>query len=220
MSDSSPSLRAPPEPDEQVLYQRPSKLTTICIVSLVICLFALLTAATAASGGMGASNPFSQMAEMGQPAEVVQMQRAMTAEIQAATKEWARWYAAIVFLNLALTGLLVSGSVLALKMTRPGDKLLGFGFAVGIASELVAILPTIAVQRTTMEVMERWMPGMMAQSGTGAELDQTLSSIMRVSMVAGMTMAAIFALAKLGFFAWGLKYLRHSEVRARFAARS
>ena len=105
-------------------------------------------------------------------------------------------------------------------MLRPGDKLLSVGFAIGIAGELVAILPTIAVQKSTMEVMERWMPGLMGQNATAPELDETLSAIMRVSMVAGMAMAAIFALAKLGFFALGLTYLRRGEVRSRFAARS
>jgi hypothetical protein len=191
----------------------------VCIVSLVLSLFALLTAVTAISGGIGAGNPFDRIAELGQTSDVVRVQRAMTAEIQAATQEWIHWYVVIVILNLALTGLLVSGSVLSLRMARPGDRLLSIGFAVGIAAEVVAAYPTIAVQRATMEVLNRWLPGLMAGNTASPGFNETLSSFVRASVVAGIAMAGIFALGKLGFFLWGLRTMRRHEIRERFAAR-
>ncbi len=199
---------------------RPSTLTSLCIIGLALAVFALLAAATSVSGAFGSSNPFQSLSELGQPAEVVEMQRAMQAEINAAMAPWATWYAVLSGLNLLLAAGLIAGGVLTLRLRRPGVEVYWLTFALGLVTDGLAIVPTVAVQRATFAAIDGQLGRLLAQAQSPPGMPgfgETMQGIMRASMIAGAAFAVLMILGKLGFYVWGSWYLKQPRIRSLFS---
>jgi hypothetical protein len=207
---------------ESDLPRRPGGLTTLCIAALVLALFALLGAATAASGGNIEPSMFFSL---GQPDAVVRVQQAMQAELREIVRPWLTWFYLVAILNLGVAGVLCAGGVLGLKMRRPANILLLVGFIAGLISEAVGVVPGFAVQKESVAILERYVPLLVEASLQGTQqpvagLQDMTASMTKMSSIVGLLMTALISLAKVGFYVFGIIYLRRPMIRSLFAERA
>jgi hypothetical protein len=198
---------------------RTGALTTLCIVAVVVALFAFFAAAMQLANSSG-QNPFQSLSEIGQPPEVVRLQREMQAQIALATRPWAGLFVVLAGANGLLGVLLVAGSVLALRSRPLSRPLLWAGFALGFVTDLVGLVPGFAVQRATFAALDGMFSTMMSRAPAApnmAGFADTMQGVMRASMVMGAVMGGAMVLAKLGYYVWASLYLRRPEVRERLA---
>jgi len=199
--------------------QRPGALTPICVVAFVLALLALSSSVlTLTFGGPSSMPSFGNLYSGG--GATAQIQQQMMRDMMAALEPWQPWTTALAWINLAVASLLGVGGLLAIRIRSPGARLLLAALGGALLAEVMGAPLMVVTQRAMSTAMERWIPQMLASAGGTAlppAFEQSMEWAMRSSLLTGIVLGVLFALAKMGFCAYGIWYLRRPATRALFA---
>ena len=155
----------------------------------------------------------------GNPAGDVQFE--MQEKMQAVTHRY--WGSSLgpVLANLVLSGGLLAGGILALRMAPKSRKFLIAVFLAGIVFEIVRVIVQSHMQIDMAAVISDSMSRMMQTAAPkgrpGADQAAAFASMAaKVGVFVGLAVTVIFGLAKVIFYVVGVLYLRRPMVRRLF----
>ena len=201
--------------------RRPSGLTGVCVIAIILGGLGLLGSLTTIASLVAGSR--LQQAMMMSPQgpgrdRMVDLQRTMQQKIQAVTDRY-RWPSAgFALVNAGLAASMLAGGIMGLNRSGKARTLLMTVFAVAILFEVSRSILYVFIQCETAAVMSDMMPKMMGASApaNGPNVQEAAAlgaTIAKASIMVGLDFGLIFSLAKLIYYAVGWSYLRRPAVR-------
>jgi len=142
----------------------------------------------------------------------------MQEEINALQKRWMPYNIANVVLNGIGSGLLLTGSILGLRMSPRTNQFFVPGLIFAILQTLIYMGLQAGMQHEMQAVMARQMAQMMQQGPAPAPPGAAAmtSNIMKMSTAVGIVVAGGWGLLQIGFYATAIWYLLRKDVRNLF----
>ncbi len=202
--------------------RRPTGLTVICVLALVLgCMGLLATLVAGVQLGVqlavGAQFQQSLPSPEAPNADFEQIQREMQTKIQAVTRRFIAPQVVLLVAKFALCAALIYAAVRTLNLRASARRQLAWIFAFLIAFEIIQLSVFVAMQLQIQPIMMEYLSKMMrpADGGTGppAEAGQLFAS---VAIIAGLVFAAVWAFAKILFCVMARRYLGKPEIRSLF----
>ncbi len=215
------------QPISEPSADRPTALTALCVITLVLAALGLLTALQSCAGlAMNFATPSAVAAgPAGLNPELAEMQ-AVQMEMQAATRQLTmQWLPLTLPCQLLQFGLCLGlgfGAIQSLQMRANGRQTLLWSFRCGMVIEPIRTVIYSFASYQMLDAIQPFMGRMMnaqAPAGPGKappQLEEMVSSLVMVVGIASIIWFAIWLLLKLGFFYWSLSYLRREEVERMF----
>lgn len=160
----------------------------------------------------------------GQTAQLIEVQAEMTKAMLAITESWRTYNGVMAVLTILVSGALLAGGILGLKLREQGRRILQITFLAAIPVEILGAIATIsaglASRRVILEFMPRMMRASLPAGGSSppAGMEGMASGLAEGGAVLGLAISVVWILFKLGFFGVGSMYLRRPDVRAAFKA--
>ena len=220
---SSPMGQSPLSnpPPVGVPVHRPGWMTAICILAIILGALGLMMALFG-SVALAFGERFQQMVQgmstVGQPPGMKEVQLEMQKAMQAVQD---RWFVAIALqyaLHFVLAFALILGAAKSLQMDSFGRRLLAGALFAAIAFELLRLIPTMAIQMGTMDVMQEYMQHIMqASAPPGKAMPQqaqiAMATMMKGSMAVGIAFTLVFVVAKIAFYTAAGIYMNKPHIR-------
>ncbi len=178
------------------MRQRPSALTAICIIGIIL---ASLASLLGLCGLGGLVMQFS-----GQ-------QMALDPDMLAFQQKWLPVTTTILFVKLVLIGVVFFGTLSALNLHPKGRKRLLIAMWAGLVFEVAQIYPTVTMQLETFEIMKDEVV-MQQPPGGGFSQEQFMELIKGMVIAVGVGLA----LLKGGYYCWGVVYASLDSTRRLF----
>ena len=199
---------------------RPGALTAIAVIAIVLGLLG------ACGGVMGVGGLLVQGAlgdtqrrmleQSGAPTEHIEAQLAMQDQVNAIQRKWMPFTGTHQALNLIASSLLLAAGILLLRTHRTGPLLFVAAVAANSFVDIGGAVIGVLVQMDMQSVMQN----MFASAGMGdPQMDRMFDGIIEASGWTGVCFAAVWVALKLGYYLWGVVYLRRPQVRAIFPSR-
>jgi hypothetical protein len=205
---------------------KPQLLSAVCVICLVLGGLGLMNSvlgATQAALGSKLQQWFQPKAGAGIPPEMQKAQDEFQAEINAVEKRyWTPMIVSLSFRFLAASLLLVGG-ILALGMKEAGRKLLIAACVIALCFELGHAILQSVVNTEMMTAVNSYVDGMLESmprgrgGGPPKNIVQTVQTITRVSIMAGLAMFYLLVAIKAGFYLFSFVYLQKPHIQALFA---
>lgn len=200
--------------------QRPGGLTAIAVIAIVIGILG------ACGGVMGVGGLIVQgtlqdshrrmLEQSGAPDPMVEQQLATQDQINAIQSRWMPFTGTHQVLNLLASSLLLAAGILLLRTSALAPMLFVVAVAANAFVDIAGAVLGVLMQMEMQEVMQGFFRG----AATGdPQMERMFDGIMRASGWTGVCFAAVWALAKLAYYLWGVAYLRKPDVRALFPSR-
>jgi hypothetical protein len=200
--------------------QRTGALTAIAVIAIVLGLLG------ACGGVMGIGGLLVQgtlgdtqrrmLEASGAPPEHVEAQLAMQDQVNEIQQEWMPFTGTHQALNLIASSLLLAAGILLLRTSRTAPPLFVAAVAANVFVDIGGAVIGVLVQMDMQSVMQNMFSG--AAMGD-PQMDRMFDGIMKASGWTGVCFAAVWVALKLGYYLWGVIYLRKPEVRALFPSR-
>jgi len=232
MSAASPydPYRSPTMPEGSFVASptaaRPQLLSAVCVICLVMGGLGLMNSffgAVQVAVGSKLQQAFQPKGANGMPPEMQKAQDDFQAEMLTLDKRyWVQNTVSLSFRFLAAILLLVGG-IKALGLNESGRVLLIAACSVALCFELGhAILQSI-VNTEMMTAVNSYVEGMLESmpkgrgGGPPKGFTQTMQTVTKVSIMAGLAFFYILVLLKAGFYLFAFVYLRKPNIKALFA---
>jgi hypothetical protein len=203
--------------------RRPGGLTAICVIAMIF-------------GGLGAvssmfslgnlvmrsylKSAFDVRQQPGMSKEFVEAQRDMQKKTDAVTDRYLGFFWVSTPVNLFLGTSLFIGGILVLQFKPKGRTFLAAVFVATILFEIARTPVHVYMQREVVTVMSNSMPRMMnaipAKDGSNAAVAEGMATMMKVGTLAMIVFMVAFGLAKVIFYAIGVRYLGRPQIRRLF----
>lgn len=219
--DSPASAFAGPSPAPGP--ERPSGLTALCVLTLVLgalgisfALLSLLTLVVHLAGGATfAAGP-------GMTPEMAELQNEMQAATAAVVTKYLPYSLAGLALQIGLCAAFIYGGVQTLRLREPGRGVLLKAFVAALVIEpirtVLLVLNTYDSYTVTQPFMARMMdPAAAPGPAPPAQLSAVMGQVMLLLMIATIIFYIVWLLAKCGYFLWARSYLRQSEIARLFS---
>ena len=210
--------------------RRPSGLTAVCVISIIVGALGVLGAlqtlgAAAFQGAMQKS--FSMPSQPGMSKDFAKVQKAqeeMQREIQAVSHKYLPFTCTAAVVNMAISVCLLVGGIMLMKMNPKVRTFMIAVFAVGIVYVMINSVIVVFVQLDMGAVMARVMPQMMVAAGPkgepGAEQGAAfMATAAKIGIYIGIAITLAWALFNLIFYAVGARYLSRPNIRRLFEQR-
>lgn len=202
---------------------RPSGLTFICVLALVLGSAGLLIGCTTMASQVFASGVQNTLAGMsgGANQQAVEIQKEMNARALAITARYKWVTLPLVAIKIFVEAALLIAAIMSLGLKIRGRSWLLAALFAATVFEVIYVVPAILIQRETQAVMSEMMPKLMdAQQGANKAppgLNNVMSTFFSAVGVAAIVFALVWLAAKLAFYVYGIKYLNLPEVVSLFA---
>jgi hypothetical protein len=203
---------------------RPGQLLAIAVIGIILGSLGGCGGLVGLAGGVMQGRMMEQQVEIlersGMPAEQVDRQRRMVDRMRAVTAEWLPFTATHQVLNIVASVVLLGASVMLLRWSATGPSLFVVAAAANLIVDTGGAFVGALVQRETSEMTREMMREVSAGAGAPPPpgMGDMMEGFVQASAWMGMCLAGGWVLLKLGFYVWGVVYLRKPEVRARFSA--
>jgi hypothetical protein len=202
---------------------RPGWLTTLCVLCIVLGALGIMNSLFGAVGAIG--GPMLQRAmqpkgSTGLPPKLQDAQEKFQGEINAVQGKyfWATVPGLVFRLVVAL--LLLIGGIRTLSLKEPGRQLLVTACGVAMVFEVLhAILQSlISLEMMTVvnSYVENLTNGLPDDSNAPPGMIPMMQIIVRASIVGGIIVAYLIAVAKIALYTFGLVYLRKKHIKGLF----
>jgi hypothetical protein len=226
-SSSFDAYRSPSLPEGPVEAAppgtRPGWLTTLCVLAIVLGVLGIgnsILSVAGAIGGKALQSAFRTSTSSSTPNELEKAQQDFQANIQAVQDKYFWVIMPALGLRFIVAVLLVVGGIRALGLKEGGRQLLVAACAVAATLELgQGILQTI-INMEMMTVVHSFEEGLInalpKQGNVEPNTMRFIQTVIRVAIVGGMVFNYLLALLKIGFYLFGLNYLRRDGIKALF----
>jgi hypothetical protein len=199
---------------------RPTGLTVVCIVSIVLAVLVALTSASAAVM-MPFQKAFAAMFAPPPPAlppgvkptpqqEMAKLQSDMQAQIAIVSAKYFWVLMPLQIIQVVVAIWVVMAAVQTLSLSSAGRGSFVVALLAMIVLEVFFAVPHFMTQMEIQPIMGSMMEKMAeSQPGPGGAM---FGTIVKVSMIAGMVMAACLILSRVGWYAYAVSYLRREEI--------
>jgi len=165
------------------------------------------------------------MSTMGQPPGMKEVQQEMQKALQEVQNRWKPVTIVQTVLHFFVALGLVVGGAKALGLSVSGRSILVIAFCSAIVFEVLRLIPTVAIQMGTMDVMQEYMQRIMEASAPKGQAmppqaQNAMATAMKASVMVGFAFTFFFVLAKVVFYAVGAWYLSKPHIRALCESRS
>ncbi len=201
-----------------VAARRPSGLTAICIIAVVLGVLGLFSGLMKgvnvlfgaemqqAVGSFGAVSP-----------EQAKVQQDMNAAIAAEMGRFRLANSVLCVAQLAFCGALVYSGIKTLGLKAAGRSLMLAACACMLVYEIGQAIAFVFQQLALSPIMELYMPQLMKGSaGNNASAEQIGQVMARISIILGIVFQCVWTLIKFIFYAVAIVYLRKANVIALF----
>lgn len=206
------------------LVGKPQLLSAVCVICLVLgglgLMNSLLGAGQAALGSK-LQQMFQPKGGAGVPPEMQKAQDAFQAEINAI--EGRYWTPMIVSLSFRFVAavLLLIGGIMALGLKEPGRKMLIVACTIALCFELGHAILQSVVNTEMMTAVNSYVDGMLesmpqGRGGPPKGFVQTIQTVTKVSIMAGLAMFYLLVAVKAGFYLFSFVYLQKPAIKAWF----
>ena len=200
--------------------ERTGALTAIAIIAIVLGLLGAC-GGVLGIGSLLVQGPLAEtqrrmFEQSGAPPEQIEAQLAMQDQANEVQRKWLPFTGTHQALNLIASSLLLAAGILLLRTSRTGPTLFVAAVAANAFVDIGGTVIGVLVQMDMQEVMR----GMFDTASMGdPQMDRFLDGIMKASSWTGLCFTAVWVGLKLGYYLWGVLYLRKPAVRALFATR-
>lgn len=209
---------------DSTLRRRPGGLNVVCVIASIL-------------GGLGLAgsmwglctmaakpwidNAFVVAPQGGKADKMREVQLEMQAKVEQVTDRYTGFSLGFLLLNVPISGSLLAGGIMALKLNPKGRRLLIAAFTTAIVFEILrAILQTflqIEMAEVMYDCMSRMMLGAAPQDHAGAAEGAAVTAVfMKIGIYLGLGVALVLALAEVIFYAIGTRYLQRDNILQLF----
>ena len=204
--------------------QRPGQLTAIAIVGIVLGILGTCGGLWGVAGALLQGPMQEAMREQqekmfagsGIPAEQLESQRGFQQQIEELNAKWVPFTATHQTLNLIASAILLAAAIMLLRTSARAPTVFVIAVAANVFVDLVGTILGIIVQQDMQEAMQGMMADMAAQQPGAPGADRMFEGIMQASSWLGICFGGAWLLVKIGYYVWGLVYLRKPEVKQLF----
>ena len=165
---------------------------------------------------------YRRSAAFGAPSEQVDLAREMNRQIRDLLVRWRPVTVPLLVVNLLVSvGLIVSG-MQTLRMRPAGRSRLVVAFGAAMILALIQVAPKTMMQMETSKITAEFTSKMMDAAVPDGrkpppEVGGVLTVMTTAISVVGIVVMVVFKLVEVGFYVFGLIYLRRPNVREQFA---
>ncbi len=202
--------------------KRPGALTAIAIIGLILGSLGTCSGLTSigsilAQDSLQAfSRQMVETASMGDPS-ALQAQLEMQDRVNALAAEWRPALLGHQVLNMLASLALVAGCILLLRGKPKGPAIVIAAAAASILIDGAGGVITALYQLESSAIVEEFLAQQAASDPALAGAERSMSAIGTASARAAMLFSGVWALVKIGFYAFSIVRLRKPDVRALFA---
>ncbi len=203
--------------------KRPGGLLAIAIIGIILgslggCMGLWGMGSVALQGPLQESQ--RRMLERSGDNPQIQAQLAAQDEIYEVTRRWMPFTLTHQGLNLIASMVLLAASVLLLRWSGVAPAVFLGAVVANVVVDAAGSILGILVQQDTSEVMQRMMAATASGTpGAPPEMERMFEGIMQASSFVGVCFGVGWLLVKLGFYVWGVVYLRRPATRGLFVLR-
>jgi hypothetical protein len=122
-----------------------------------------------------------------------------------------------ILLRVVVCGLLLVGGIRCLHMSEQGRKLLIIACATALVFDLLQAILQMVITVENMTVMNEFMETMATRTQNGPkELEAVMKAVSSFIRFFSLGLICIMALAKIGFYIFGVVYLQKPQIMALF----
>jgi Na+-transporting methylmalonyl-CoA/oxaloacetate decarboxylase gamma subunit len=224
MTDDSPFIRESAEREATSGTRRSSRgLSVICVMAIVLSVLGLLMSCVALTSQILSSRVKQAIAQMPGPANpsANKAQREFNDRMMATADRYKWMTLPLTLAKLIVEAVLLAGAILTMRLNRRGRSWLLAGLVAAIVVESLYAVPTIIVQRESQAAMSDLMSQSVAsQRGTNSPppgMDNFAAAFGSAIGILSMLIAVVWLVAKIVFYAIGIRYLLKPELISLFA---
>jgi hypothetical protein len=202
---------------------RPGKLTTLCVLCIVLGALGMMNSlfgAVGAAGGRVLQAAIQPKTSPGMPPGMQEAQNKFQEDLYTVQVKYLWAIVPGLIFRFVAALLLLIGGIRSLSLREPGRKLLLIACSVALVFELCNSILQSVISLDTMTAVNSYVESLMAalpQNGP-AEVGAIVPAIVRGSIVGGMVITYLIALAKMGLYLFGLIYLQKKHIRGLFTS--
>lgn len=198
---------------------RPGALTAIAIIAISLGTLGAC-GGVFGIGGLLIQGPLEEsqrrmLEGSGVPTEQLEAQRAAQEHMTAVQREWMPFSLTHASLNVIASALLLVAGIMLFRTSRSAPTIFLAAVALNLLVDVGGGVLGILVQQDMQEAMAMMMTSA-APPGADPQFERMFEGIVRASAWTGVCFAVVWMLAKLGYYVWGVLYLRRPQVRALF----
>ena len=206
---------APAQGDMQQKIPGSGRVKAIAIIAIVFGCLGVFSSLAGIAGllfGQQIQGAMSATNRPGVTSEMVQVQRDMQRDLQAAQNRFMPINAVLIALTMVVAAGLLIGGVQCLRRVAPARKVLLTACGAAFVLELLRAVVQVVVQMQMMPITMKHTERMM-EAGNGPQaVAEVAMTVARVAIVIGIVFGVIWLLAKLIFFGISVAYLRKPAV--------
>ncbi len=201
---------------------RPTALTVVCIISIVLGALVAMSSATAAVmlpfqrafAGMVAPPPAIAPGATPTPQQEMQkIQSDMQRQIAEVNGKYFWILMPLHIVQLIIAIWLIVSAVRTLSLSMDGRASFVTALLVMIGLEVCFAIPLFMTQMEMQPIMGSMMEKLTkVQPGGNPAGAEMVGTIMKASLIAGMVLAGCFILTRVGFYSYAVSYLRREDI--------
>ena len=198
--------------------RRPTGLTVICVLAIVLGGLGTLTAVITGVQLAVGKQLQQSFQSMGNPdTELQKLQQEMQDEIWAVTKRFIVPNVVLAIAKFGLCAALLYAAIRTLQLRDSGRRLLAWICTLLIAFEITALIVFIVFESQVHPIMTKYMPEMMAGPNGGDAQAADFGAIAASgAIIFAIVVQAVWVLAKVIYYGVSLRYLRKPAIRELF----
>jgi len=199
---------------------RPGWLSFLCVLSIVLGALGLMNSLFGTIGMVAGPRFQRLMADQprpGMPDDLKEAQEKMQTDMYKIQTKYIWPLGISIVLRLVVCGLLLVGGIRCLNMLEPGRKLLIIACSVALVFDLLQAILQMVITVENMTVMNEFMETMATRTQNGPkELEAVMKAVSSFIRFFSLGLICVIALAKIGFYIFGVLYLQKPQIMALF----
>jgi hypothetical protein len=199
---------------------RPAKLTTVCIISIILAGAGILTSLSAL-GAMVV--PKTQMFPNNFPEKdkkFVEAQKQMMQSMETINRQYRTYQAVLSILVLLVSAAILICSIMTMQMKESAAKVLPFAFLAAVPIDIGRTIVGALLSHKMSGVMIQYMHQMLQTGSPSAKqlpnMDGIMSNFMQVFSGLAVVFGIVWTAAKVGFYIYSALYLRKAQTQQLF----
>lgn len=199
---------------------RPGWLTAVCVIAIILGALGILSALATLLMTVFAGEFQAMMGTPQGPGISPEMQRVQDQFQKEMNAIQDRYFVAIIAVSLfhaVVAGMLLVGGIRSLGGSAAGRSLLLAAFVAAIVYEICVGVLQSFMNIEMNSAMNSYFEGLVGTMPSAGPPPEVMVSIMQGSAVVGYVLQYVLILAKIGFYVFGINYLRRPHITALFS---